>query len=1042
MTYCSYLGYPRLNFAGQFRADSDTRNNKRCNYRLDYPPVGQDPQTESYLSGTNEFQFLETKITSVVYEDGQTSLNDPIVGAKIVGNLDGPFAKLIDLDVDIQDKATIYGMKFGISLEDDFPQNGDELAFYGSWTPSVISQDIWQRIICYPQSSFSDELYQDSYPFSSQGTTFITDIEWGRIGDSLAMVELKNAVGLDGQLSVRITIFYYTRKSPHVAFNATLGNVIGTIGVAHPRDTLNFGGQRLLVPTEKIPLVRNIEDDDLKDDPTVCNCKNSQSWMYKAPFEVDMQHKRISVDVSNSLPFSLKNTFCDLKTLQLGILVNKSSDECIYLIGNESIPYMLEGWLMNSGGVYSHSLDDTGLTLLSHGQVVVAQIVISGLGETSVCGELASNKGTHCAHILLKESPYFVRPKGYFVDRLEYMDTSTQTLYVTYYGEPAANVHIKLLQNSGVIPSDGVKPDQWVKVTNSSGLVSFQFSVPSKISYPRQYSKEQCNPSTKFLPIDGQVYSFRYCVDDKGCMDYEELSDLSAISFLAFSTVDFAHPFYWVSEVQPIFAQYAQLSPIMMTILNLSNYMDVTQTRNRFLLNLSMSLPFEDPGYMPTTRDLSPTKQRLILEWLQNPLYSPTSPKLKQSREFSVCQSSRSKSSIISSDINFKPPRCLKKKLSFTESPKDEVYFEQIVNPDNNITLRPLFDLVKKRSMLQMKNMTNSVPLCTKDTLKQQLQTAITLEFATIPLYLTTLYSIIDGCNQHVYQLLHSLVIQEMLHMTQSANILIALGGSPIIDSQDTVPSYPLTGLPGGVLPQLHVKLNKLSLIHIKEVLMGIYAHEPGLYTVNAFYNEILECMKFLNESGMNIFDSTTADKQVKWPWNATKSHGMVYVVTDTDSALQAVTRIISQKSVHLLDSADSELTSDNLGHFYKLEEIVCQRYLKQTDKHHYAYSGAPMPFDPLGVWPMHDDPSPNDIEPYSNCYIESKAFHLTYRAFLRKLQEMFSGHPEELTGAIQLMETLQVHGKKLMWTRFHPNDKFDDRTCGPLWEYEWPLVL
>ena len=111
---CSYLGHPHLNFAGQFRADSDIQNNRRCNYRLDHPS----PQTESYLSGTNEFQFLDTKVTSVVYENGQTSLTDPIVGSRIVGNLNQPFAKLVDLDVDVQDKATIYGMKFGVSWKD------------------------------------------------------------------------------------------------------------------------------------------------------------------------------------------------------------------------------------------------------------------------------------------------------------------------------------------------------------------------------------------------------------------------------------------------------------------------------------------------------------------------------------------------------------------------------------------------------------------------------------------------------------------------------------------------------------------------------------------------------------------------------------------------------------------------------------------------------------------------------------------------------------------------------------------------------------
>ena len=64
--------------------------------------------------------------------------------------------------------------------------------------------------------------------------------------------------------------------------------------------------------------------------------------------------------------------------------------------------------------------------------------------------------------------------------------------------------------------------------------------------------------------------------------------------------------------------------------------------------------------------------------------------------------------------------------------------------------------------------------------------------------------------------------------MTQCANILIALGATSIIDSQDIAPSYPMTGLPGGLLPQLHIPLKKLSLSHnIYEVLMGIHSHKP-----------------------------------------------------------------------------------------------------------------------------------------------------------------------------------------------------------------------
>jgi len=58
------------------------------------------------------------------------------------------------------------------------------------------------------------------------------------------------------------------------------------------------------------------------------------------------------------------------------------------------------------------------------------------------------------------------------------------------------------------------------------------------------------------------------------------------------------------------------------------------------------------------------------------------------------------------------------------------------------------------------------------------------------------------GCNVEVQNLIRSVVMQEMLHMSQAANLLIALGGRPIINSRCFAPVYP-GPLPGGVMPGL-----------------------------------------------------------------------------------------------------------------------------------------------------------------------------------------------------------------------------------------------
>ena len=67
-------------------------------------------------------------------------------------------------------------------------------------------------------------------------------------------------------------------------------------------------------------------------------------------------------------------------------------------------------------------------------------------------------------------------------------------------------------------------------------------------------------------------------------------------------------------------------------------------------------------------------------------------------------------------------------------------------------------------------------PTCAAD-LHYYLQKAVELEHSTIPPYLTAMFSVKPGANRRIGELIRSIVIEEMLHMTISANILIAIGG-------------------------------------------------------------------------------------------------------------------------------------------------------------------------------------------------------------------------------------------------------------------------
>ena len=75
------------------------------------------------------------------------------------------------------------------------------------------------------------------------------------------------------------------------------------------------------------------------------------------------------------------------------------------------------------------------------------------------------------------------------------------------------------------------------------------------------------------------------------------------------------------------------------------------------------------------------------------------------------------------------------------------------------------------------------------------LQTAIGVEFGTLPPYLYSLYSILPDRNLQSMQRIRSVVLQEMIHMCLACNILNALGGHPLLNP----PTYP-GPLPGDII--------------------------------------------------------------------------------------------------------------------------------------------------------------------------------------------------------------------------------------------------
>lgn len=131
------------------------------------------------------------------------------------------------------------------------------------------------------------------------------------------------------------------------------------------------------------------------------------------------------------------------------------------------------------------------------------------------------------------------------------------------------------------------------------------------------------------------------------------------------------------------------------------------------------------------------------------------------------------------------------------------------------------------------------------------------MEHSTIPLYLTTLYSIINQSSFEA-ETLRSVVMEEMLHMVQAANVLNAIGGAPSIDNPTFIPRYPLQ------VPLINISadivwLTKTSVAHYHV----LESTPPGRHnsSISAYYLHVVHLLSALctKHGEANVFIGNAA---------------------------------------------------------------------------------------------------------------------------------------------------------------------------------------
>jgi len=326
----------------------------------------------------------------------------------------------------------------------------------------------------------------------------------------------------------------------------------------------------------------------------------------------------------------------------------------------------------------------------------------------------------------------------------------------------------------------------------------------------------------------------------------------------------------------------------------------------------------------------------------------------------------------------------------------------------------------------------------TPEKLHRYLQNAIELEHSTIPPYLTAMFSLRPGRNRRIGELIRSIVIQEMLHMSIAANILIAIGGKPQINTPDFVPKYP-GPLPMQIGDGLVVGIEAFSMPVVKNVFMAIEqpeeeipvrlkaaqaAGEPEYATIGEFYDAIKAQIQAL---GNGIFVAKTAPPQVVAPhWFAPDK---LYPIVDVETACNAIDLIKLEGE----GTPNTPFQSpDDPAHFYTFGSIVAGRELVQTPTG-YAYAGEMIPYEPDGVWPLRPNCKIADFAPGTQARTRIEQFAYNYSNLLNSLHLAFNGEPERLDAAIGVMYDLRVLSAAMMQTVADPNT---GQTVGPSYEF------
>lgn len=617
----SYLDIPRIHFGGRFFTDPSTVNNDPSHY----DPDVTNPSPWQTPLGQHRFEFLNCTINSVMGPSGFVH-NDPLVGTPITTVVspshdeeDGSQrqataaagkpnpaaispAKIVDLDVYQQGISTIYGLKITIAVGSvSVTGIADPTSLNQCWFNCVLPTRSWQDAD-YDMDSFGGDMNAAGW---FQTVLRIDKTDWPQSASGILNQLQSKTIQVNGQylLSLKFVLDGF-RNVPQDKMFLT-GRITGTLGPVFANEPLYNPGQRWMLP-------RSSSKSDPWNFPTFNDC----------PYKIDKQRNKLVIDLANSIcRQTAGGDPVDLGQLDAVITNTSPGDQVIGSVDYSGFAYI------NNAQIAELDITPQQISLLQNGDL---QLVTSrrDIGERKVL--LESEIAIHAA-----VEQRCIRMEGYKGT------TASSKVYISKDAAPLQGKQLKVFIESthGGMPGVTAGPNDPGNTPQAEGAITAAITPSDANGWATLTITVQKDPGYRTVELDGQLYFIIVFDPDVPQPDWSKVAPPQdqMISCKVFSQYPVNTNPSW-DEIENMMAPFMKLYPSMRNRINLTDPATFKIFANNPIwlayneplgysgpLGLKagaipyyMSRDFDDPRYMPLSRDLSANKLMTLFHYCKN----------------------------------------------------------------------------------------------------------------------------------------------------------------------------------------------------------------------------------------------------------------------------------------------------------------------------------------------------------------------------------------------------------------------------------------